>query len=79
MIDFISVVLRYVHIFNSKFDSIYFIAIVLVEKKSFEYGLVNHALVEGLNKFIKKFITLICQLETKFLEVWFLEGHCSVI
>ena len=55
--------------FQFSIGSIYFIAIVLVEKKSFEYGLVNHALVEGLNKFIKKFITLICQLETKFLEV----------
>ncbi|KAF6021141.1 TUBGCP2 [Bugula neritina] len=38
------------------------------DKSSFENGLVNQALVEGLDKFCTKFTTLVCQLETKFLQ-----------
>ena len=41
----------------------------MLDKKTFAHGLVNHALVAGLEKFCKQFATLVCQLETKFLQV----------
>jgi len=40
---------------------------------------VNQALVEGLDKFCTKFTTLVCQLETKFLQVGMVTNSLEVI